>query len=806
MTVTTAVRRTLEVRGVVQGVGFRPFVAGLASDLHLGGSVRNHPAGVTISVEGSPEAVLAFERRLLAEAPPLARIVTLRTRDEKPLAEAAFHIDRSASHLDIEHRERALVPPDTAVCEDCLAELHDPTDRRHRHPFITCTNCGPRLTIITDIPYDRPATTMADFPLCDRCAAEYVDPHDRRHHAQPIACHDCGPTLVARTADGAPIGVGESALLRTQAALRDGLVVAIKGVGGYHLACDATNREAVRRLRERKQRRDKPFALMVADLATAAAVVEVSPAAESALTGPDRPIVVLPCAPEPPLTTTGIAAGAPDRTWTGEVAPGLDELGVMLPYAPVHHLLLTAHPDTGLAAPPVLVMTSGNLSDEPLAFDDEDALRRLGRIADLFLTHDRRIHVPVEDSVVRLEPDGATGQERVVPIRRSRGHAPLPVALPPLGPSAPVVLAVGAEIKNTFCLARQDWAFCSAHLGDLGSLESQRAFARSVDQLLTLHASVPTDLAADLHPGYSTRAWAERRSDATAVPLHLVQHHHAHLAALLAEHGRLGDHVLGLTFDGTGYGCDATVWGGELLVSEGDVRAMERVGHLVPFVLPGGEIAVRRPARIAVALLHRAGLADRAADLLPGAAPADLAVAVRQLATGGQPMTTSVGRLWDGLAALLGVRAVVTYEAQAAIELEVLARRATAGYAVRLPARPVPGAPWHLDVDVLVRDVVAALEAGVDRAALARGIHDALVAGAVDLAATIAQDRGITTIGLTGGVFQNRLLATGIRSGLESAGLDVLVHRVVPCNDGGLALGQVAIARALAVTTGEGGR
>lgn len=775
-------RRRIEVTGVVQGVGFRPFVVALGQTLGLSGTVANHSRGVSIEVEGEPERVAEFERRLVDEAPPLARVSTcvatdIQAREERP---GDMVIVRSA----IADGPRALVPPDTATCDDCLRELCDPADRRYRHPFITCTNCGPRLSIITDIPYDRPATTMAGFPLCAECAREYADPADRRHHAQPIACHDCGPTLTLRDAGGRPLASDEEALAAAQEALRTGRVVAVKGIGGYHLACDAASAAAVAVLRERKRRPDKPFALMVADLAVADSLIEVDETVAMALTGPDRPIV--------------LARRRPGGVVCESVAPGLDELGVMLAYAPVHHLLLRPHPSSGCAAPPVLVMTSGNVGDEPLAFEDDDAIARLGAMVDVLLTHDRPIHVPVEDSVV------AADERSITPIRRSRGHAPLPVVLPALQGPEPVVLAVGAEIKNTCALTRDGWAFLSAHVGDMGTLESQRAFARTVEQLLALHDSQPTVVAADLHPGYATHAWAQRWGEGHGIPLHLVQHHHAHLAALLAEHGRLGDRVLGIVLDGTGYGCDGAIWGGELLFNAGDVTAIRRLGHLAPFALPGGEVAVRRPVRIALSLLHTAGI--DVGDLLPGADPAELALVRSQLALGGQPLTTSVGRLWDGLAALLGVRGHVTYEAQAAIEFEALARTASTPYAVSLPTVPGPASLPVLDTVTLVRDVVRALQRAVDRARIARGVHDALCEGMSGLTVDLAHRHDVTTVGLTGGAFQNALLRRGLRERLAAADLAVLEHRVVPCTDGGLSLGQAVVARAAyadSTTTGD---
>lgn len=778
-TIPALLRRRLVVRGVVQGVGFRPHVARLAQGLGLAGTCHNDATSVVIEVEGDAARILEFARLLEAEAPALARILSVETADFAPSGQRDFVITASTPSPSASFA-RTIVPPDTTVCDDCLHEMRDPADRRYRHPFITCTNCGPRFTITRDLPYDRPATTMGTFAMCVTCAGEYADPHDRRHHAQPIACHTCGPALRVRSPDGTEIASGaEASLLATVAALRGGAVVAIKGLGGYHLACDASSCSAATVLRHRKNRPDQPFAVMVPDLETARLLVDVGDAA-STLTSPERPIVLLPRRPDAPVAEC--------------VAPGLDDLGVLLPYTPLHHLLFADLPDGSPGAPRVLVMTSGNLSGEPLCFRDEDALARLGRVADVFLTHDREIAVPCEDSVVAWH-DG-----EVVPIRRSRGFAPLPV---PLSTGSGVVLAVGAEIKNTFALARDAMAFVSAHIGDLGTLESRSAYEQATAQMLRFHRSSPDLVVADLHPGYASRAWAQVFADDLGVPLYDVQHHHAHLASLAAEHQRLDEPMLGVVFDGTGYGCDATVWGGEFLVLADGGLAAERVGHLGTVRLPGGDAGVRNPVRTAALAMLAAGIDLDGTPVGQALTDAERATLPALLDTAtGWVATSSVGRLFDVVSALLGVRDRVSYEAQAAIELEVAAARwrrqhGPARHPLSLPLTPGSG-PAILDPDPLVRDLVTGWRAGVPVGLLAWSFHATLAAAAAGVAASQAATRGLTAIGLTGGVFANRLLLGLMQDTLATGGFEVLTHRLVPANDGGLALGQVAVgARAL---------
>ncbi len=773
--------RRLVLRGLVQGVGFRPHVARLAAELGLSGACRNEATGVVVDVAGPAARLDELERRIVAEAPPLAWVESLTRHDgEGPLPDGGFVIEESAHGPAA--GERTLVPPDTAPCAACLGELADPGDRRHRHPFISCTDCGPRLTIIEDLPYDRPATTMAGFAMCAACAREYADPADRRHHAQPVACHDCGPTLSLLAPDGSLVASGtEPALAGAVAALREGLVVAVKGVGGYHLACDAADTGAVRRLRERKQRPHQPFAVMARDLATAERLVRVG-GARSVLLGRERPIVLLPARP--------MARVAP------EVAPGLAELGVVLPYSPLHHLLFADLPDGGPGAPPALVMTSGNVSGEPLCVDDVDALKRLGPVADLLLVHDRPIAVPCEDSVVAWGPDGA------VPVRRSRGFAPLPVPLP-VAPGS-VVLAAGAEVKSTVALAHDSRAHVSAHVGDLGSWAGREHHRLTAERLVGFHRVTPTVVAADLHPRYASRAWAASYAASLGVPLVEVQHHHAHLASLAAEHGRLDRPLLGLVLDGTGYGCDATVWGGELLLLCDGGATAERLGHLGAVLLPGGDEGVRNPVRTAALALLAAGRPLDGSAVGEELTDAERTFLERAHTSGnGGVVTSSAGRLFDVVASVLGVRHRVTYEAQAAIELEALATRwqqrstdaSPQGHGLPLPLVHRDGL-LVLEPAPLVAALDAARGDGADPGALAHAFHRALGRAVADLAARGADAHGLDTVGLSGGVFVNRLLLAATTQCLRDHGLRALTHQVVPPNDGGLALGQAAVAAA----------
>src|SRR3984885_1606244 len=638
-----SVRRRFTVTGVVQGVGFRPFVHRIATELGLTGFVGNDSGAVFLEVQGPGALIDEFRQRLRADSPPLAAISAVHVVDVDAVAlcDSGFRIVESQPATGA----TTPIPPDIAVCDDCIAELFDPSDRRYRHPFVTCTNCGPRFTIIRALPYDRPSTTMSAFAMCERCAAEYHDPADRRFHAQPIACPDCGPSLWFAAHTERVTG-SDAALRATQQTLTAGAVVAIKGVGGYHLACRADEEAAVVALRARKARGAKPFAMMVRDLDIARRYAHFDDTAAAVLSSPARPIVLLRRRRAAPLAEA--------------VAPGSPLVGLMLPYSPIHHLLLAPVPGVAAPVPNTLVLTSANRSDDPICFTEDDAVQRLPPLCDAVLDHDRPIHVPCDDSVVRVVDD------RELPIRRSRGYAPLPVDL---GRDGPAVLAVGGELKNTFCLTDGARAYLSGHIGDMETLETLQAFERAVGQLSEIRHE-PVRLAADLHPGYHTRSWAERRAGDR--PLDLIQHHHAHVVSLLAEHGRLGEPVIGVSFDGTGYGCDQTIWGGEILKLGPDSHRFARVGHLLAVPLPGGDAAVRNPWRMALSQLWMAGI-DWTPDLPPIAAatPAELRLTRSTLESGtGCVPCSSMGRLFDAVASLLGVRQRIDYAGQAAIKLE----------------------------------------------------------------------------------------------------------------------------------------
>jgi hydrogenase maturation protein HypF len=744
-----------EVTGIVQGVGFRPFVYRLATELGIDGEVGNDSTRVFIDVAGSVDALDELERRLIAEAPPMARVERVtRSPAPSPIA-SGFRIADSR----VATGERTLVPPDTAVCDECVDELFNVANRRHGHPFITCTNCGPRFTIIRDLPYDRPATTMAEFAMCASCAAEYADPADRRYHAQPIACHDCGPALTFRPGNGDRPSEGAEAIARAAEALRAGLTVAVKGLGGYHLACDATSSEAIARLRDRKHRPDKPFAVLVADLATARGLAVVSDAEAAELRSPAGPVVLLRARPDSPLSPL--------------VAPGNPLVGVMLPHTPVQHLLLY-----GGDMPP-LVMTSGNLSGEPIAARDDDAARRLGPLCDAMLTHDRPIHVPCDDSVVRLVDDV------LLPIRRARGYAPVPI---PLRGAQRSVLAVGGELKNTFCVTSHGHAWVSQHIGDMGNLATLDAFEASVAQFCSLYAIEPDVVAVDAHPGYATARWAHRRHGDRVVE---VQHHHAHIAAVMAEHGLdPAERVVGFAFDGTGYGTDGAIWGGEVLIA--DAVSAERAWHLSDVALPGGDAAIRNPCRVALAHLTAAGI-GWTDDLAPVREldRVERGLLERQLASGFTCVpTSSMGRLFDAVASLLDLRHRISFEAQAAIDLEIAAERSAhvdRGYRFSIDSGVIDPAPVLAAVVADGRDGVAAGD-------VAFAFHMAVVELVGELAVAACSGRRIADVVLSGGVFQNALLTSMCIDRLGHAGLHVLTHRLVPPNDGGLALGQAFVA------------
>ena len=750
-------RWQIRVTGVVQGVGFRPFAQHLASGLGLTGHVGNDPSGVFIEVQGELPLLRLFADGLRRGAPRLAVVESVTSTPVAVLPhETEFVIVASR---DIAADDVALLPPDTAMCDDCQAELVTPGDRREGYPFIACTHCGPRFTIVRGLPYDRPSTTMAAFPLCDECEAEYEDPSDRRFHAQPVACATCGPHAWFVGPNSRTEGDAE-AITAASFALMNGDIVAIKGVGGFHLACDAHNPRAVAHLRTRKGRGAKPFAVMMRDVATAAKYVELNDHSRSTLQSPAAPIVVL------PATELGADLVA-------NVAPGNHTLGVMLPYSPLHHLLFARLP----LVFDVLVMTSGNRADEPIAIDDREASDRLASLADGFLHHNREIAAPCDDSVIRYG---------VGPIRRSRGLVPLPITLPF---TSTHLLAVGGELKATGGVARENHAWLTQHVGDVGSIETARALDTAISVTAALAQVRPTAVVADLHPGYLSQRWARDRAAELNVPLHLVQHHHAHLASLLAEHQVPPNaEVLGFTFDGTGYGLDGTIWGGELLL--GSYAGVTRVGHLREVLLPGGDAATKRPPRIAVAHLVAAGLDPHAANCDID----ELRILLTMLSSGTHcTPTSSMGRLFDAVSSLLGVCQDVAYEGQAAIELESLAFSAG-------DAEPLA---FELDLDdelvvlnpaSVLKQALARLADGESAPALARAFHVGLADVMVAAAEVVRQRTGVNTVGLSGGVFTNELLTREAVDRLTQAGFDVLTHQLVPANDGGLALGQLAVA------------
>ncbi|MGW4870653.1 carbamoyltransferase HypF [Streptomyces chartreusis] len=903
-------RRRVLVRGVVQGVGFRPYVYGLATELALVGHVTNTPEGVVAEVEGTVAAVARFCDRLAVQAPPLARVESV-DHEELPVAGGeAFTILASRSGGPV----RTLVSPDTATCADCLAELADPADRRHRHPFVNCTHCGPRFTIVTGVPYDRANTTMAAFPMCPDCAGEYADPTDRRFHAQPVACPSCGPRLrlivpgaersarsdgvaeracgsdggtecasgsdsvtvrpagwgpvadrssgsaqvaerasgadggtecasgsdsvtvrpagsdsvADRSAGSAPVadrsarpapvavracgsdgGTGRASgsdsitvrpagstpvavraagsapaadcpaspdpVAEARAMLARGAILAVKGLGGYHLACDATNAGAVSLLRRRKARGDKPFAVMARAASDVEHLVRLGPEERRLLEGPVRPVVLLRRRPDP-----AYAEGAPRPAEA--VAPGSPDLGVMLPYTPVHHLLLGLPGDPD--GPRLLVMTSGNVSGEPIVTDDDEALERLAHLADGWLTHDRPIHVPCDDSVVRV-----CDAEPLV-LRRSRGYAPLPLTLPlPIRPA----LATGGDLKNAFCLGEGRQAWLSAHIGDMDDLATQGAFERAVEQLESITGVRPLSLACDRHPGYRSARWADRNTAGRTVVR--VQHHHAHIAAAMAEHGLDGTRpVIGVAFDGTGHGDDGAVWGGEFLLA--DYAGFTRFGHLAYVPLPGGDTAVRRPYRMALAQLRAAGL-DWSGDLPCTAAcpPDELCLLQRQLERDLNCVpTSSMGRLFDAVSSLAGVCHRAGYEAQAAVELEAAALEAPADDTIAYAFALGDGEPVRADAAPVIAAIVRDLREGHTAATVAARFHRGVAALVHALCRRARERHGLDTVALTGGVFANTLLSSACAAALRQDGFTVLRHRSVPPGDGGLALGQLMVS------------
>jgi hydrogenase maturation protein HypF len=779
----------LKITGIVQGVGFRPFIFNLAKRYDLTGWVRNSSEGVDIEVDGIPTRVHDFIQALQNEAPPLSKIDTFEVAECPVNGHHGFDIKKSFTI------QGAFQPvsPDVSICPDCLKELFDPADRRYRYPFINCTNCGPRFSIIEDIPYDRPKTTMAGFQMCTPCLGEYSNPGNRRFHAQPIACPDCGPQVwLEFSSASVSAGIeqperleGDAAILETQALLSTGKIVAIKGLGGFHLACDATNSEVVDELRRRKLRVDKPFALMMPDLETVEQHCRLSPSEKELLNSRERPIVLLQVRPDSPVSC--------------QVAPNQNQLGVMLPYTPLHYLLFAQPAQGGCSSAPVakvLVMTSGNLSEEPICTDNEAARQHLSGLADAYLMHNRPIRTRCDDSVMRVyRPESQDfSQSAPFPIRRSRGYAPYPVRLPW---EMPDILAAGAELKNTFCVTRGRYAFISHHIGDLENYETLQSFEDGIRHFERLFRIHPRILAYDLHPNYLATRYALARSEAEGLPAVGVQHHHAHIAACMAEHAIPEDQsVIGVAFDGTGYGEDGAIWGGEFLLST--YQAYKRLAHLAYMPLPGGDVAVRKPARTGLAYLWKLGLEWETGLISQSSLCVEERMALQsQLEHAiNTPLTSSMGRLFDAVAAIIGVRQEVNYEAQAAVELEALADpQEESAYPFDFTQSPTAHVgPLLVDPAPLLAAILADLHHNVSQSAISARFHNGVAQMVLEVCQSIRSQTDIHLVALSGGVWQNMTLFDRTLRLLKNAGFEVLAHENVPANDGGLSLGQAAVA------------
>jgi hydrogenase maturation protein HypF len=773
---------SISVRGIVQGVGFRPFVYGLAVKHKLSGWVCNTSEDVRIEIEGEAEAVEQFALELKTKAPPLARIENVAVEHHSRHGYKSFEIRQSQA----QEGKYQLISPDIATCQACLHELLDPEDRRYRYPFTNCTNCGPRFTIIEDMPYDRPKTTMRSFQMCPECQAEYDNPLDRRFHAQPNACPKCGPQVELVDNRGNLVTRSDPIAAASQL-LKEGKIVGIKGLGGFLLACDATNDRAIKILRERKKRPSKPLAVMVTDMEEARRHCSVSAEEEDLLTSPQSPIVLL--------------RWKEDSSVSREVAPNLQFLGIMLPYTPIHHILLR---DTGLP----LVMTSGNLSEEPIARDNDEGLSRLSGIADYFLIHNRGIYSRYDDSVAIVE----RGASQL--MRRARGYAPYPIHLPF---ETRQVLACGAEERNTFCLTRDNYAFVSQHIGDMENMETLEHFDNTIRLYERLFRIEPEIVAHDLHPDYLATKYARELGE-SGIRLVPVQHHHAHIASCMADNG-LDSPVIGVALDGTGLGTDGNIWGGEFLIA--DYRNFNRVGHLQYLPLPGGDAAVKRPYRTAIGyvltLLGENALNDVSATLngmegrqsqlasIRGVSAVEVEIIKRQIERKlNAPLTSSMGRLFDAISALLGIRGEIDYEGQAAVELEMAAQASLiAGELDQTISRAQENYPYRIveeegmriiHLNDLLSTVIGDLRQDVSRGMISVKFHNTLAQMVNEMCALIADETGVTQVALSGGVFQNRLLLRKTVNLLESNGFQVFTHRQVPCNDGGISLGQAVIA------------
>ncbi|MEM9826301.1 MAG: carbamoyltransferase HypF [Planctomycetota bacterium] len=770
-------RWRIRVRGMVQGVGFRPFVWRLARELDLAGWVLNDADGVLIEAEGDESRLGEFYSRLITEAPAISHIAGSEwhlvdpERDVAPESGNRFQIIESRAGS----RASVVVSPDLAMCSDCERELHDPSNRRYRYPFINCTNCGPRYSIIRSLPYDRPATTMAAFAMCDECRREYDDPGDRRFHAQPNACARCGPRVWLEDADGTTLSRSDDAVRETGRLIAAGRIVAIKGIGGFHLACDAKNPRAIAELRLRKRRGNKPLAAMVADLDTARSLARITDDEAILLQSVQRPIVLV--------------------ENTGGLEIGNDRLGLMLTYSPLHALLV--------GPGDVWVMTSGNVADEPIAIENDVAREKLGRLADALLMHDRGIETVVDDSVVRVVDPGAAPKSKhasarpvrhLMPIRRSRGFAPMPIQRVPISDSqhSRTVLAVGGELKSTLCLLHQNCAIVSQHIGDVGNPETLDHLQRVATHLCRLHQVRPDLIVADLHPGYLSADWAQRYADQHQIPLMRVQHHHAHVASLVAESGiDPAENVLGVCFDGTGYGTDGTIWGGELLW--GNVAGVQRIGGLTAWPLPGGDACIRSPARSAIAALSQFGISTTGLSCERAFSKSQLRLLSRQIQRRiNCVMTSSAGRLFDAAASIIGLRQQVDYEGQAAMELEVAASSVTG----TVSPESLRSSSGTIDTAEILRRVIGTLRETDHPSIAAARFHQDLVSSVASAAMCLRDQFKFDRVLLTGGVFQNALLTRWMTERLEADGFCVHRHRMVPPNDGGLSLGQALVGTA----------
>jgi len=752
------IARKLEINGIVQGVGFRPFVYNLANKFQLKGEVANTSSNVSIHVEGTRKNIESFCSNLFKNHPPLAHLSEI-SLNEKPVEYFKdFSIVKSIS----ENLRSTLISPDVSVCESCLQELFDPDDRRFQYPFINCTNCGPRYTIINDIPYDRPNTSMKDFKMCGKCKAEYDDPSSRRFHAQPNACTDCGPHVFLKDNTGKNIN-SSNPVEKTASLLKQGYIIAIKGLGGFHLAADATNNDAVIRLRRKKNREEKPFAVMSYEIKQIREYAFIEPEEEKLLNSIQKPVVLLRKKDPIPLSR--------------EVSPNNRYFGVMLPYTPLHYLIL----DFGFTA---LVMTSGNISEEPIAIDNEDAFERLGNIADYFLIHNRDIYLRSDDSIVRR----AAGKIRFV--RRSRGYVPVPVFLKQ---SVPQIIACGAELKNTVCLTRGKTAFISQHIGDLENLATDDFFRLTVDHLKRILDINPEIIACDLHPDYLSTRYAEEQH---RVKLIRVQHHHAHIASCMAEN-KLDNTVIGLSFDGSGYGTDGCIWGGEILIV--DPVRFKRIANFSYVPMPGSASAIKEPWRMAISYLYHAfgeEFWNLDLSLLKEIEEKNITIIIEMISKNiNSPLTSSLGRLFDGIASIIGIRKHVSFEGQAAMELEMLAdnnREATYDY------EWVSNDTYEVLTQPIVCGVVKDMEKGIHPSRISSKFHMTLIKLFSELCEVIRKENGLNRIVLSGGVFQNSILLTGLIKSLDGKNFEVYTHSKVPTNDGGISLGQAFVAAAIA--------